>query len=75
MQINYLVIVVLSVCAITFYQMGRYERSWGLLWAALSVLVSFGAMRYLPTGFLGVLLGQVALFVAITIYRMRRPPD
>lgn len=70
MQIDYLLIVVLCVCAITFYRMGKHEHSWGIFWAALSVGVSLAAIRYLPLGVIGVFLGQACLFVAITAYRM-----
>jgi hypothetical protein len=72
MQIPYLAIVVLSVCAITFYRAGRHERSWGILWAALSLGASLLALRLLPWGLLGVLLAQIAVFAGITVYRMLR---
>jgi uncharacterized membrane protein len=67
----YLPLVVLSVFAIVFYRAGRLDRSWGLLWAALSVAISLLALQVLHWGLLGVFAGQAALFVAITIYRMR----
>lgn len=67
---DYLSIVVLSVCAITFYRAGQLERSWGLLWAALSIMVSVLALRFLGWGLIGVLLGQACLFIGITLYRM-----
>ncbi len=72
MQINYLEIVVLSVCALTFYRAGKQERGPGLLWAALSVAAALLALRFLNWGIIGVFVGQAALFVGITIYRMRR---
>lgn len=72
MGINYLQIVVLVVCALTFYRAGRMERSAGLLWAVLSIVVSFLALRFLPWGLIGVFAGQAVLFVAITLWRMRK---
>ncbi len=71
MQIDYLAIVVLSVCAIFFYRAGRQERSWGILWAALSIAVSLLVLFVLRWGLLAIFAGQAVLFVAITIYRMR----
>lgn len=70
MQIDYLQIVVLSVCAITFYRAGKLERSWGVLWAALSIAVSLLSLRYMRLNLIGVFLSQGCLFVAITIYRI-----
>lgn len=72
MQLSYLPLVVLSVCAITFYRAGRHERSWGLLWAALSILVSTLVLFVLKLGLLAVFAGQVGLFVAITFQRMSK---
>ena len=72
MQIDYLAIVVVSVCAITFYRAGEHERSWGSLWAALSIMISFLVIGFLRLGIMGILLGQLGLFFGITIYRMFR---
>lgn len=73
MTIPYLQIVVLGVCAGVFFRAGQLERSWGLLWAVLSIAGSLLALRFLNWGLGGVLLAQVVLFVGITFYRMRRP--
>lgn len=70
----YLEIVVMSVCAITFYRAGCQEHSWGILWAALSIAVGLLALRLLGWGVIGVLLSQVLVFVIITLYRMRTQP-
>jgi hypothetical protein len=72
MHIDYLAIVVMSVCALTFYRAGKQERSWSILWAALSVIVSLLILRFLNWGVIGVFAGQAALFVGITIFRMRQ---
>jgi hypothetical protein len=69
-QIPYLTIVVLSVFAVLFYRVGSQERSWGILWAALSIIASIVALEFLTFGFVGVFLAQVALFVFITVYRV-----
>jgi hypothetical protein len=72
MTIPYLAIVVLGVCAVVFYRAGKLEKSWGWLWAALSIAASLLALRFLSWGLGGVFLAQVVLFVGITFYRMRR---
>jgi hypothetical protein len=65
------------VCAYTYYVLGKYEaeqggRNNGLLWAGLSVGVSF-VVAYLCKGGWGVLLlAQVGLFAGITIFRAMR---
>ena len=72
MTIPYLQIVVLVVCAVVFYRAGVQERSWGVLWATLSIAASLLALRFLSWGLGGVLLAQVVVFVGITFYRMRK---
>jgi hypothetical protein len=71
-NLPYLPVVVLSVCAIGFYRAGRHEQSWGILWAALSIAFSVAALRFSTWGMMGVLLAQVLLFGCITLYRMWR---
>jgi uncharacterized membrane protein len=73
-NLPYLQLVVLSVCAIFFYRAGQHERSWGVLWALLSIAVSFLAMRFLDWGMIGVFVGQAVLFVGITLYRVWKRP-
>ena len=70
MQIPYLNIVVLSVFAVFFYRAGIHERSWGVLWALLSIVASIVALKFLTFGLVGVLIAQVALFACITAYRV-----
>jgi hypothetical protein len=60
------------VCAVFFYRAGEFEDAPGLLWAALSVLISVLALRWLRLGLLGLLLAQVGLFVGIAAYRVIR---
>jgi hypothetical protein len=73
-ELPYLQILVLAVCAITFYRMGRHERSWGLLWAALSLATSFIVMFVFRGGVLSVFLAQAIPFVGITAWRMWKSP-
>lgn len=72
---DYLPLVVIAFSALSFYRAGVHERSWGLLWAALSIAVSLLAWRWLRLGMFGVLGAQAALFLAITAWRMRAGSD
>jgi hypothetical protein len=72
--IPYLTLVVVSVSAITLYRIGKYERSLGVLWALLSIAISYLALRFFGGGMGGVLLGQLLLLVCITLFRMWRNP-
>jgi hypothetical protein len=51
-------------CALFYYRAAEFENTSGLAWAGL--LFRFG--------WLGILLGQVALFIGITIYRAAKKP-
>ena len=66
--------VLLLACMLFFYRAGEFEGSSGLAWAAVSLLISVTIWRWLHGGFIAVLLGQVGLFVAITLYRSRKKP-
>ncbi len=74
LPMDYLTLVALSVFAICFYRAGRFERSWSLLWAALSIGLGVLTLFVLRWGWTGFFLGQVALFSGITFYRMRQAP-
>ena len=67
-----LTFVLLVACAIFFYRAGEDENSSGMLWGFLSVLISVLVWRVLGWGFLGVLFGQILLFVGITLFRTWR---
>jgi hypothetical protein len=64
------------VCAVTYYQMGRMEaregRDSGMLWAGLSIAVSALVIQLLSAGWILVVLAQIGLFAAITIFRTVR---
>ena len=66
--------VLLLACAVFFYRAGEFERSSGVAWAALSVLISVAIWRGLQGGFIAVFLGQVGLLAGITIFRSRKKP-
>jgi hypothetical protein len=65
------------VCAFVLYGAGKAEAreagpNAGILWAGLSIAVSALLIRFLGAGWLLVLIGQVALFVSIGIFRAMR---
>lgn len=72
------IIILIIVCAVFYYRAGELENTSGLLWAGLSILTSIIVWLLLHGGFWTVLLGQVALFVGITVYRCvkdQEPPS
>lgn len=71
-------ILLAVVCAYTYYVLGAYEaqqggKNNGLLWAVLSVAVSFVVAYLCKAGWGVLLLAQVGLFVGITVVRAMRP--
>jgi hypothetical protein len=65
-------ILVTCVFAIVFFRAGQIERSWSLLWCALSVTASLLAFSVLHWGALGAFATNALLFVGITAYRVVR---
>jgi hypothetical protein len=68
----YLLIAVCVVFAIFFYRAAELEDESGWIWCSLSVVISALTLFFLHWGWLGYFLGQVGLFVGITIFRMLR---
>jgi hypothetical protein len=66
---NFLLTVVF---AIFFYRAGEFEGSPGILWAALSVVISLLIWQWLKWGLLAMILGQIGLFIAIGVFRVLR---
>lgn len=58
--------------AIFFYRAGVFDGGPGLLWAVLSVVISVLVWRWLGLGMLGIIFGQIGLFVGIGIFRVIR---
>ena len=61
-------------CAVFFYRAGEFgrEKSPGVAWAALSVLISAVTWGWLDGGIIAVALSQFGLFIGITLYRLWR---
>jgi hypothetical protein len=58
--------------AIFYYRAGEFDGGPGLLWAILSVGISLLIWQVLHWGLLVMLLGQIALFIGIGVYRVIR---
>lgn len=71
---DYVTAIVVIVSAVFYYRAGVHERSWAWLWTALSIAVSMAVLFGLRGGALGILGGQLALFIGITVFRMWRTP-
>lgn len=71
--------IIAFVCAFTFFGMGRVEArdtaaDHGVLWAGLSIAISVLLIQVWGAGWIAVLLGQVGLFLGITVFRALRDP-
>jgi len=67
--------VMALACAAFFYKAGAEESVSGVLWGGVSLVVSALILVFASTSVIAVLLGQVALLAAITLYRVWRDPD
>ena len=67
-----LTMILLILCAVIYYRAAEMENAPGWLWALLSVSVYLLTWLVLGWGLLGCFFGQVALYFAITIYKMAK---
>ncbi|GLQ93730.1 hypothetical protein GCM10007901_26810 [Dyella acidisoli] len=70
-------ILLTLICAYTYYVLGAYEaqqgnRNHGILWAALSIVVSFVVAYLFKGGWGALLIMQVLLFFGIAVFRALR---
>lgn len=61
-------LVLMAIAAIFFYKAAATEKESRLIWAGLSVVVSV-LIHLLGGGFVILLLGQIGLFIGITVFR------
>lgn len=71
MTIPYLAILIMVAFAAFFYRAAEDETEAPLIWSGLSLLISALTIFFFHWGWLGILFGQLALFVGITLGRMR----
>jgi hypothetical protein len=62
--------VFLLICATAYYRAADLEGRSGIVWAGMSVGMFMLTWRVLGWGYLGNLTGQLALFGAITLWRV-----
>jgi len=72
MRIDSFTAVVIIASAIFFYRAVKYEGSSAVLWVVLSVVISLLILNLLRLGMVGIILGQVGLFLGITFFRIIR---
>jgi hypothetical protein len=63
-----------AVFAIFFYRAGELESSPGLLWSALSAVISLLICQWLRWGLSAMIFGQIALLAGIAVFRSHRKP-
>jgi hypothetical protein len=68
----YLTILIIAAFGAFFYRAAEFENESTLIWCGLSLAISALMFFWLHCGWLGISLGQVALFVGITIFRILR---
>ena len=64
--------VAIILSAILFYRAAKYEGSSAIFWVVLSVVISLLLLTSLEVKTVGIILGQVGLFLGITIFRVIR---
>jgi hypothetical protein len=70
----YLTILIIIAFIIFFCRAVEFEDESTLIWGGLSVAISAVTFFWLHCGWLGISLGQIGLFVGITIFRILRKP-
>ena len=68
----YLPILTILCFAIFFHRAAEFEDESTLIWCGLSVLISVLTIFWLHWGLLGMISGQIGLFIGITIVRILR---
>jgi hypothetical protein len=66
---DYLPLAVAIGCAVFWYRGALYENIAPLAWVGPSLVISIVVIFALKQGWIAVGLAQVAMFVAITVYR------
>ena len=73
--VDYGAIAIAIAGAVFFYKAAEHENRSTIAWTALSVLVSGALIFLLHAGIVLLVLGQVALVLAIGLWRMWRETD
>jgi len=70
----YLTLLIIGCFGAFYYRAAQFENESTLIWCGLSLLISVLTVFWLHWGLLGMIAGQVGLFVGITIFRILRKP-
>ena len=70
----YMTILIIAACAAFYYRAAEFENESTWIWGGLSLVISAVAFLWLRCGWFGILIGQIGLFVGITIFRILRKP-
>ena len=70
----YFTILIIAVGAAFYYRAAEFENESTWIWCGVSLVISAVALLWLHCGWLGILMGQVGLFIGITIFRILRRP-
>ena len=65
-------LILIICCALLFFRLAEMQNTPGTLWAVSSVAVWIGAAMTIPLPYLGPLLAEVALFVAMVVRNLVR---
>jgi hypothetical protein len=72
--VPYTTLLIIICCAVFYYRVGEQEYGSGGLLALVSVVLWGIGILVLKFGALGNLLLQASLFLAMSLWNMRRPP-
>lgn len=67
---DYLPLAVAIAFAVFWHRGAHAEKASPYAWVGLSLVISAGVIFLLQKGWIAVVLGQVVLFVGITLYRL-----
>jgi hypothetical protein len=70
----YFTILLIGCFGVFYYRAAQFENEPALLWCSLSVFISLLTIFWLHWGWLGMIAGQVGLFIGITLFRLRQKP-
>jgi len=72
MGIDSFTAIAIIASAILFYRGAKFDGRSAVLWVVLSVVISLLLLTLLRVGVVGIILGQVGLFLGITFFRVIR---
>ena len=65
-------ILIIAAFAVFYYRAAEFENESTLIWCGLSLTISMVMLFWLHAGWLWIILGQIGLYVGITLVRVLR---